>query len=187
VLIANDDEEFFSELDERVASRFKISTRIRFTPYTEQELVSILEDRVRWGLSKNTVDAVQLEMIAESASGDARVAIGILRVAARRAQSEGRSHLTDDLILSAVSEAKSEVQQKTLEKLTTDQKLLYEIIAEHGELAPGELYQQYREQASNPRSDRMVRNYLAKLCHYNLIEALGENRGRRYRVVSEEQ
>lgn len=64
--------------------------------------------------------------------------------------------------------------------LRPDQRLLYEIIAENGEIRPGELYERYEEQASNPRSRRMVRNYLTKLCHYNLIEAKGENRGRTY-------
>lgn len=89
------------------------------------------------------------------------------------------------MIKQAVSEAKTELRQKTLEKLTTHQTILYDIITDHGEITPNDLYTQYQDRASNPRSNRMVRNYLTKLVHYNLIEADGENRGRTYRPFSE--
>jgi Cdc6-like AAA superfamily ATPase len=184
VLIANDQEEFFAELSNRVTSRFQTSARIRFSPYTQDELISILNDRVKWGLRQDVITDEQVEMIAGAAGGDARVAIGILRVAARRTQREGQNAITDAVIKQAVSEAKTEIKQKTLEKLTTHQTILYDIITEHGEITPGELYTRYQERASNPRSKRMVRNYLNKLCHYNLVEAEGENRGRIYRGIS---
>jgi Cdc6-like AAA superfamily ATPase len=183
VLIANDEDEFFSRLGGRVASRFQTSARIHFTHYSQQELLSILSDWVRWGLRKDKVTDAQLEQIASAAGGDARVAIGILRVAARHAAQNGMDTLTESGIAEAVSEAKTEIRQQTLEKLTTDQTILHDIITEHDEIAPGELYDEYEERASNPRSQRMVRNYLTKLCHYNLIEADGENRGRIYRAV----
>lgn len=94
VLIANDHEEFFAELSNRVTSRFETSARIRFSPYTPDELISILEDRVKWGLHQDVITDRQVEMIAGAAGGDARVAIGILRVAARRTQREGQNAIT---------------------------------------------------------------------------------------------
>jgi orc1/cdc6 family replication initiation protein len=185
VLIANQEQSFFTELSDRVKSRLQTSTRIQFEPYGNAALVSILEDRVRWGLRPDMITRDQLETIADTAAGDARVAIGILRAAASRAQQQERSEITDDLIQDAVSEAKTEIQQKTLEKLTEHQSLLYEIIRDDGELSPGELYDQYEQRATDPRSQRMVRNYLTKLVHYNLIEANGKNRGRTYQALSE--
>jgi Cdc6-like AAA superfamily ATPase len=89
VLVANAEEELFAELEERVASRFKTATRIHFDRYTEEELVAILEDRVRWGLHKDAVTDDQLRSIADAAGGDARVAIGTLREAARIADQQG--------------------------------------------------------------------------------------------------
>ena len=132
LLIANDQEEFFAELSNRVTSRFQTSARIRFSPYSQDELISILEDRVKWGLHQDVITDGQVEMIAGAAGGDARVAIGILRVAARRTQREGQNAITDAVIKQAVSEAKTEIKQKTLEKLTTHQTILYDIITEHG-------------------------------------------------------
>lgn len=180
VLIANDDDEFFADLSNRVKSRLQTSARIRFNTYTQSELVSILDDRVRWGLRQNVISDTLREQIAGAAGGDARVAIGILRVGAKRARRDGLDTITEMVIEQAVSEAKTEIQEQTLDKLTTDQMIVYEIITEHGEIAPSELYDQYEAQAANPKSQRMVRNYLTKLCHYNLIEANGENRGRTY-------
>lgn len=184
VLIANDDEEFFAELSNRVTSRFQTSARIRFSPYTQEELISILDDRVRWGLRHDAITDELVERIAGAAGGDARVAIGILRVAARRTTRAGQNAITDAVIEQAVSEAKTEIRQKTLAKLNTHQQILYDIITDHGEITPRELYTRYQERASNPRSNRMVRNYLSKLYHYNLIAADGENRGRTYRPLS---
>lgn len=183
VLIANDDDEFFSQLSGRVTSRFRTSARINFVPYSQHELTSILDDRVRWGLRQDTIADEQVAEIAGAAGGDARAAIGILRVAARRADRDGCDRITEGVIEQAVSEAKTEIEQRTLDKLTTDQTILYDIITEHSEIAPSLLYDEYRDRAENPRSDRMVRNYLSKLVHYNLVEAEGENRGRLYRAI----
>jgi len=136
VLIVNDDEEFFATLSNRVTSRLQTSARIRFTPYSQDELVSILDDRVRWGLHQNVVTDAQCEQIAGAAGGDARVALGILRVAAKRANRGDFDKITDLVIEQAVSEAKTEIEQKTLEKLTTGQTILHDIITEHGEITP---------------------------------------------------
>jgi hypothetical protein len=47
----------------------------------------------------------------------------------------------------------------------------------------GDLYDQYTAEVENPKTKRMVRNYLQKLTHYNLIESIGKHRGRRYQPV----
>lgn len=180
ILIANQEERFFSGLDERVASRLQTSTRIGFDLYGNDELVAILEDRVRWGLHPDIVSDSQLREIADAAAGDARVALGILRTAVRRTHQQSAETVTDQFIVDAIPEAKAEITQKNIEKLTNDQRILYEIITDAGNIAPGELYSRYEERADNPKTKRMVRNYLAKLVHYNLIESTGSDRGRRY-------
>lgn len=136
------------------------------------------------GLRAGVITDEQLHSIADTAAGDARVAIGTLRAAARRADQQGYNSIPDTIIEEAVSDAKAEIRQKTVEQLTPHQTIVYNIITDSGETAPGNLYERYTERASNPRSKRMVRNYLKKLCHYNLIEAVGQNRGRRYRPVT---
>lgn len=184
VLIANREEELFARIDERLSSRLMNSTRIRFDKYGNDELVAILRARVDRGLTADAIERSQLERIADAAAGDARVAIGILRNAAQHAERENRNRITAAGIETAIPEAKSELQQKNVETLTPHQRTLYEILLDHECLASGKLYDAYCERVENPKTKRTMRNYLTKMCHYNLIVADGENRGRTYRPVS---
>ena len=182
VLIANREEELFSPLDGRLVSRLRGSTRIRFEKYDLDELVSILEDRVYWGLAEDAVTHDQLALIADAAAGDARVAISILRSAARRAEQQDAETIDFGTIHEAIPEGRNEVTQKNIEQLTPHQRTLYGIIEEYEALAPDDLYEHYRERVDEPRSNRTVRNYLSKLAHYNLITKEGDGRGRTYRL-----
>jgi len=184
VLVANREEELFSELSERLVSRLHTATRIRFDRYGMDELIGILEDRVRWGLREDCIDHEQLTRIAEAAAGDARIAIGILRAAAREADGRRVKKITDDLIEEGVPEAKAEIRQKHVQKLTEHQRVLYDVIVERGEIAPGELYDVYCERVDGPKSRRMVRNHLQKMQRYNLVRAEGESRSRTYSPTS---
>jgi Cdc6-like AAA superfamily ATPase len=132
-------------------------------------------------------DIDELDSIApkrEAAGGDARVALGILRGAAQGAIQAGADAITDAHIETAVPHAKAEIKRKSVEKLTPDQRVLYDIISERSEIAPRDLYDAYREQAEDSKTERTVRNHLQKLEHYDLIEAVGEKRGRTYLAVS---
>ena len=184
VLIANREEELFARTDERLSSRLMNSTRIRFDKYGNDELIAILQARVDRGLAADAVTHAQLEQIADAAAGDARVAIGILRNAAQYAGRNGAGRITAAAITEAIPDAKAEVKQKTIETLTPHQQQLYEILTDHGSISPGELYERYCEQVDEPKTKRTMRNYLTKMCQYNLIVADGQNRGRTYRPVS---
>jgi len=184
ILIANREEELFARIDERLSSRLMNSTRIRFVKYTTEELVAILQARVDRGLTADAVTHSQLEQIADAAAGDARVGIGILRNAAQHAERNNTDCITQTAITDAIPDAKAEIQQQTVETLTQHQKQLYEIITDHGSIQPGELYETYCEQVEEPKTKRTVRNYISKMCQYNLIVTDGQNRGRTYRPVA---
>jgi orc1/cdc6 family replication initiation protein len=181
ILIANREEDVFSFLGERLYSRLQNCPRIHFTRYNLDELVSILEDRVQWGLRPGALEHSEMELIADHAAGDARSAIAILRNAARIASQRGHEHIPPAMIREAVPEANSEIRQKTADKLTEHQQALYEIITSHREIGGGKLYEAYCEQVKNPRTQRTMRNHLAKLEQYNLIIAEGNTKGRTYR------
>ena len=185
VLIANRQEDVFSELGSRLNSRLQACARIKFGRYSIDQLVTILEDRVQWGVNPGAISDEQLELIADHAAGDARAAIGIFRHAAKVAQREGHDRITASVIDSVVSEAKSEIRQKTTEKLTEHQQALYDIITNTGEITPGNLYDRYCAAVSDPKTKRTVRNHLSKLREYNLITANGANRGRSYQPVTD--
>jgi orc1/cdc6 family replication initiation protein len=183
ILIANQEESFYSSVDERVASRLRSSATIRFDSYTDDELVSILDDRVKWGLRPDSIDPETVEIIASAAAGDARVAINILRSAASRAQQNGEEVISESTVAAVTPAAKEEIRQKNIERLTPDQQHLYEILDEHGELSIGTVYERYQERAADPKTKRMVRNYLSKMAHYNIVRPEGDNRGRTYELV----
>jgi hypothetical protein len=60
--------------------------------------------------------------------------------------------------------------------------VLYDIITERGEVAPGVLYEAYTERVDDPKTKQTMRNYLQKLEHYNLITAVGDDGGREYHL-----
>ena len=180
ILIANREEELFARLDNRLVSRLHASSRIRFEKYELDELVAILEDRVQWGLDEGVLTREQLEWIADAAAGDARVAIGILRSAAREAEQDDAGEITNEIVEAAIPQGRQEVRDKNIDQLTPHQQVLYEIIHENDGVAPNHLYAEYNERVAEPRSERTVRNHLTKLAHYNLIQKHGKGRGRTY-------
>ncbi|GKZ15381.1 Cdc6/Cdc18 family protein [Haladaptatus sp. T7] len=182
VLITNREDELFSHLDGRLASRLRTCVRVPFEKYHLDELVSILRARVQWGLSEGAIGNQELELIADAAAGDARVAIGILRNAARRADQSGLDYISTDIVDEAIPDGQREVRQKTISQLNAHQRALYDILEEEGELNPGELYEAYQERVENPKTNRTVRNHLSKMEHYRLVVADGKNRARTYQL-----
>ncbi len=183
ILVANRETDFLVGLDDRVESRLRGSPRIRFERYSLDQLVAILESRVEKGFEPGSVPAEHLETIADAAAGDARVAIRVLRSAARLAEADGETTITADHVREAIPEARQSIKQRTVDALTRHQKVLYEIVGEAGEIAPGELYESYQGRVDEPKSKRTVRKYMSKMDQYNLIRSLGEKRGRTYEIV----
>ena len=187
VLIANEETTLFAALDDRVQSRLRAGTRIHFDRYGIAALVDILGERARQGLEPGVVDEPQLRQIADAAAGDARVAIAMLRSAARHAERRGDERITDETLEAAIPEARTTVRQQTLEGLHEHQRVLYDLIAAAGEIEPGELYAAYEDEVEDPRTTRTLRNYLSKMVHYDLVEAVGAKRGRTYRLAGERE
>lgn len=182
VLITNRETEFFSQLGDRLTSRLQTTTRVSFDPYSIDELSAILADRVQLGLDPCVISNSQLEEIADAAAGDARLAISMLRAGARQATQQELDQFSDAIVEAAIREGRVALKEQTLEKLTTDQEVVYDIIREAGEIEPAELYRKYNARVTDPKSNRTVRTYLQKLSHYNLITPVGNNRGRKYRA-----
>ena len=184
ILITNHEEELFADADDRLTSRLTGSERVHFDRYTVDELTAILDARAQWGLDNGVISTTQLTRIADTAAGDARVALNILRGAARKAQHRNSDTITDAIITDAVPEAKTEVHEKNVESLRPDQRVLYDIITEHGEIKPPQLYEEYQSQVEDPKTNRTVRNHLQKMAHYDLIDAVGTSRDRVYKATN---
>jgi orc1/cdc6 family replication initiation protein len=187
ILVANRERDIVGPLDERLQSRLRSATIIHFDQYTDAELEAILADRIEWGLDPGAIADDQVARIATAAAGDARDAIGILRSAARNAEHDGADTIQDAHIETAIPEARATIRQKSLEKLTDHQRVVYDILAEDGPLSPQELYAEYQSAVDDPRTKRTLTNYLGKLDQYNLIESEGRGPSRTYRVITQQR
>jgi orc1/cdc6 family replication initiation protein len=186
VLITNREQDLFGDVDDRLRSRLHATRTIHFDPYSVDELVAILQARADAAFAHpDVIAATLLREIADAAAGDARVAITILREAAKTADRGGRDQITGNDVESAIPAGQQTVRDDTIEGLKPTQRLLYEIIEEYvseqgGPMEPSELYATYQEQADDPVGNRQVRRHLNKLDHYELITIRGSSRDRRY-------
>ncbi len=184
ICIANKEEELFSQVDDRLVSRLRSSEHVRMDKYRDEQLYDILRARVRWGLEQDVITDDQLYCIADAAAGDARLAIGILRSAAGKADRKNTEQITNELLQEAAEDARAQIRQKSLESLTPHQRTVYEIIREQGPLGPAEIHERYTQKVDEPRTKRTIRTYLSKMTQYNLLEAKGTSRDRKYTLIT---
>ena len=183
ICITNDEDDLFGRVDDRLVSRLRASEHVRMDKYTDQQLFDILSARVRCGLNPEVITDEQLYSIADAAAGDARLAIGILRTAASKANRENHERITDRMLTDAASDARAQLRQKSLDSLTPHQRIVYDIIAETEPIGPSSVYDHYTEEVDDPRTKRTVRTYLSKMDQYNLLTAEGTSRDRQYSTV----
>ena len=74
-------------------------------------------------------------------------------------------------------------RQKSLDSLTPHQRVVYDIVREHGPVGPSEIHERYSEDVDDPRTKRTIRTFLSKMAQYNLLEAEGTSRDREYSLV----
>ena len=182
VLIAADESDLFDSFSDRLRSRLQVSKPVRLPSYRTDELVSILKDRVRWGLKDDAIDEAELEQIANAAAGDARSAIEILRWAAEIAERVNQSKITSKTVEKSIPPEEYGPRNRYAANLSGHRRTIYEIVSEHTTITPSDLYSAYRERVDDPRSDRTVRKYLSNLQRRELIVKEGKNRGTIYRL-----
>lgn len=149
ICIANKEEELFSRVDDRLVSRLRSSEHVRMDKYHDEQLYDILSARAKWGLDDDVITNDQLYRIADAAAGDARLAIGILRTAAGKADRENHERITDDILLDAAEDARAQIKQKSLDSLTPHQRVVYDVVREHGPVGPSEIHERYSEEVDD--------------------------------------
>ncbi|WP_323677576.1 Cdc6/Cdc18 family protein [Halorubellus sp. PRR65] len=184
VLITVTADDLFMNADIRVTNRLRSFHPLEFDAYTHQELMDILAHRADVGLHPNALGDGVLNEMADIAAGNARLGIALLRRAAKRCQTMRQPTITTDTITAVHGSARKEIASRYVDKLGTDQRLLYEIIAEHETIEPEPLYQTYEDRASDPNARRTLRNYLAAMRRENLIEKTGAGPTTRYRTTT---
>jgi cell division control protein 6 len=135
--------EFVYELDDVVKSSLTRNI-IEFKPYSSQQLMSILQERVKLAFRDGAVLPEALEVIADNVgvdhggSGDARLAIELLWRAGKIADAMGRSQVTPDDVREASSFIHPAIRVEDLKDLLIDEKVVLLSIAK--ELKKGVAY-----------------------------------------------
>ena len=184
VMICVDEDDFLSGIDNRVQSRVRTAEKVRLGKYKHSELVDIIEGRVKAGLHHGAADQATVARIAEVAAGDARFAIALLRRAAQRAEVKDRSCLSPGLVEDVADDAETEVHKRNIQRLSTHQRILLEIIREDEKVSAGDLHDEYEQRAQNPKSKPTRRRYLQSLERYDLVEQVGATRGTYYQYCA---
>ncbi|ARS89936.1 Cdc6/Cdc18 family protein [Natrarchaeobaculum aegyptiacum] len=185
VAITIDEDDFFANhrLNGRVKSRFSSAETLRLRKYTTDQLTDILLARINAGLRPGVIDETVVEYIADYAAGDARTAIKVLKKAVIRVDREERSSVTLEDVDAVHDEALVDLHQEDVESLGTHKRLLYDIVAEAGEIGVTQLHARYEERAPDPKANRTRRRYLSTLeGKYGLLESTGSGKGKIYTI-----
>jgi len=179
--ICIDEDHLFADLDRRIESRLRSATTVTLEPYSQSELVDILAARVRHGLDEDRVTDAALTHIVDTAAGDAREAIGLLRRAAQQATETGRD-ITPELVEECAKAARRELRNRQVRSLGTHQRALYDVVCAAGSdgIRADNVRTQYEQRVQDPKPDRTRTRYLDSLERYDLISSEGAGRGKMY-------
>lgn len=187
ICIDDDDLLASADLSPGTRSRLRSMRRLSLDSYTHEQLRDILASRVEHGLDSSRVTEDALDVIADVAAGNARLAITHLRRAAKTVKETDQDTLTPAVVEAVADAARTAVHDLHVRSLGTHQRALYHIIRDAGSagVRAGDLNDEYEQRVQNPRGPSMRRRYLDSLERYDLIMQSGRGRGTIYRVVPE--
>ena len=181
VMIAND-EDVFSRLDPRIMSRLAMLDRIKFPQYGQSELAEILKDRADLGLMPGVVKRNQLERIANASSGDARVAINMLRIIAESAENDDLMKISDYYVEKVMQNSMAGLREKAACGFNQYQQFILQILKKNKNMDSTALFAAVSAAAAEkklePIVDRTFRNYMDKLISANYVSVSGNGRWR---------
>ncbi|APX98565.1 Cdc6/Cdc18 family protein [Natronorubrum daqingense] len=185
LLAANNPHQVVGDIEPRVYSRIGTATRVKFDPYHDSELRSILDDRIRAaGVQSGLVDRQTLETISDRAERDARRAIAILRNSVDAVATGDVESITDDVISAATVSAKEDIARARISSLTADQRVVLDVLFESGPATSGSIHEEYASQVTNECGARTVRGWLGeKFQQYNLVCVLEDRHPQEYALT----
>jgi orc1/cdc6 family replication initiation protein len=171
-----------SEIDHRIKSGLFLN-EIQFKPYSKEEVLEILKERVSYGLRPDSVTENLLSIVASISNGDARVGLQTLKLAAKDAESKNLETITIEELKSAAKCARKYRLSYLLGKLNEHQKIIYEILKKCKTISSGELFNEYRKSVRETVVDRSYRNYMQKMEELGLVKESGSGRWKKYEII----
>ncbi|MEM0379235.1 MAG: AAA family ATPase [Nanopusillaceae archaeon] len=119
---------FLNNLDPRTKSSFSSFIKVEFPPYNAEALREILKDRAKLAIREGAIDQSIINYIsakvAKYFSGDARVAINVLRLSALIADSKNKSKIDKDDVDEAFENIDFDIIKSIVFSLNSTQRLL---------------------------------------------------------------
>ena len=127
ILISNSPS-FISQLDQRVKSSFSSIIQVKFSPYNYYELREILKDRTIKALKPGSISEEDINYISarvsKEFSGDARIAINVLRLSVTIAYNKNKEKIDREDIDEAFSSVDLNILESMVSTLNKTQKLI---------------------------------------------------------------
>ncbi len=171
-----------SDIDYRIKSRLFL-TEIEFKPYTKDEILEILKERVDYGFRADSISTNLLSMVASVSHGDARVGLQTLKVAAKDAESKDLEAITIEEIKEAAKCARKYRLSYLLGKLNEHQRTIYEILKKSRTMDSGRLFEECKRKSKENIVDRSYRNYMQRMEELGLVRESGSGRWKKYEIV----
>jgi len=184
------DSSFRNMLDESTLSTLRQNT-IFLNPYTEDELRSIITDRVKEAFYEDAVSQEAIDLIADigSKNGDARYAIELLERAGMHADHRKAAKVLPEHVRHANASIHPVIRQEIVKDLTTQQKLTLLAIAiklrttQKAYSTMGEVEESYKslcEEFNLPvRSHTQIWEYIQYLQNCDVITTKLSSKGQR--------
>ena len=181
----SNDLQFKDLLDPRVLSSLS-EEEIVFTPYTADQLRTILNERALLAFPPGQVSQAAINLcaaLAASEHGDARRAVDLLRVAAEIAERKSAASLEEEHIRLALQHIEQDRIGEAVHSLPLHAKLLLTtIMLNQDSQSTGEIYESYRKLTETTRTEsltqRRVSALLAELDMLGLITTSIVSKGR---------
>lgn len=181
ILISNE-HDLFANADARIESSLSLE-KSEFKPYSRKEVVSILKDRVSCGFRQDSLSNELLSKIATMCSGDARIALQTLRIAAINAELKNLEKITIIEVKEAAKCTRKHRLSYLLGKLNNFQKTIFEILNENRKMRSRELYERCRWTGSQCLPKRTYRHYMRGMVELGLVRTSGTKRWRAYEIA----
>ncbi len=150
VIISDLDVDMMRQIDARVSSVFRPS-EIYFPPYSEEEVQTIMKERVMQGFFHGCLNEEMFDLVVEQTlkSGDLRVGIDLLKRAALNAEKQARRVIEREDICGAYTISRYLHLQYSVRTLKDEEKNLLKILAElsmkESEMNAGEVFKSVKE------------------------------------------
>lgn len=162
------------ELDEMVQSKLNAKW-IEFEEYSENDIIYILNQRIKSALAPDSCSESILYQIKELANGDARVAIQTLKNAALIAEQEKSKCIMVNHVKNGFNSPKHLKKDFILNKLQKHHRILYNIIKDNNNIQSGALRKLYLNECKkiniNSIAIRTQVKYLNTMIETELIRA----------------